>query len=113
MRKPYIIAIVCLVLVLAAFAGLQWLEARSATALLETARRIRPHATIAEVTQMLGPASYTLEAPDLPPWLRSSAVGTVTHGTVLVYTISGFRPKLLIIHFLPDSGVQFVTWEPT
>jgi hypothetical protein len=62
---------------------------------------------------MLGPASYTLEAPDFPPWLQSSAIGKVKHGTVLVYTINRFHAKLLIIHFLPDTGVQFVTWEPT
>src|SRR6185503_16910195 len=109
MRKPYIVVIACVTLLLAAFAGLQWLEANSATTLLETARRIRPHATASEVKQMLGPATYTFQSPDFPPWLEASAVGGVKQGTVLVYTINRFHPKLLIIHLLPDSGVQFVT----
>lgn len=112
MRKSFIIACLAIVL-LAAFAGSQWLEAKSANTLLESARHIRPHSTVAEVTQVLGPADYTFEAPDFPPWLAASAIGSAKRGTVLVYTIKQFHPKLLIIHFLPESGVEFVTWEHT
>jgi hypothetical protein len=113
MRKSPFIAIGCIALLLAAFALLQWLEAGSAATLLDSTRRIRPHATLAEVTRMLGSPDYTFQAPDFPPWLQASAVGDVKLGTVLVYTTKRFHPKLLIIHLLPDSGVQFVTWEPT
>jgi len=111
MKQTFLI-MVC-VLTLAAFTGYEWLDAKSANTLLETARQIRPHATIAEVTQALGHPSYTFEAPDFPPWLAASAIGSVKRGTVLVYTIKQFHPKLLIIHFLPESGVEFVTWEHT
>lgn len=45
--------------------------------------------------------------------MESSALGSVQRGTVLVYTIKQFHPKLLIIHLLPESGVQFVSWEST
>jgi hypothetical protein len=114
MRRTFlIIATTCVSLMLVAFSGLLWLEANSTRTLLNTARLIRPHASASEVTQVLGPADYSIQAPDFPPWLQKSAVGGAKQGTVLVYTISRFQPKLLIIHLLPDSGVQFVTWEPT
>ncbi len=113
MRRASLIAAGFAVLLFAAFAWMQWLEAGSAAALLESVRRVRPHSTLAEVTQALGPANYTFEAPDFPPWLRASSIGNAKRGTALVYTINRFHPKLLIIHLLPESGVQFVTWEPT
>ncbi len=113
MRKLSFVTVGLAVVLLVAFASLQCLEARSSAILLEDVRRIRPHATLAEVTQMLGPAHYTFQAPDFPPWLQASAVGNVKQGTVLVYVTKSFHPKLLIIYLLPDSGVQFVTWEPT
>ena len=37
----------------------------------------------------------------------------VKEGTILVYIIKRFHSRLMIIHLLPNSGVQFVTWEPT
>jgi hypothetical protein len=113
MRKAFLIAVCLAAVLLGGFAGLQWLEARSSAALLENVRRIHPHSTLAEVTQMLGPADYTFQAPNFPPWLQASAVGSVKQGMVVVYVTNHFHPKLLIIHLLPDSGVQFVTWEPT
>jgi len=113
MRKAFLIGFGFAATLLVAFASLQWLEARSSATLLESVRSIHPHATFAEVTQMLGPADYTFQAPEFPPWLLASAVGNVKQGTVLVYTTKRLHPKLLIIHLLPDSGVQFVTWEPT
>jgi hypothetical protein len=112
-RKLFLMAMACAALLLAAFAGWQWLEAGRATALVEVTRRIHPHASLAEVTQELGAADYTFQAPDFPPWLQASAVGNVKEGTVLVYVIKRFQPRLLIIHLLPDSGVQSVTWEQT
>src|ERR1041384_917655 len=113
MRTAFVIAAAFAVLLLAVVAGYQWLDAAIANTLLERSRRIRPHATVAEVTKAFGPADYTFEAPNFPPWLAASAVGSVQRGTVLVYTIKQFHPKLLIIYFLPESGVAFVTWEHT
>ena len=113
MRKALVIASGCIVLILAAFAWDQWMEVRSADALLNGIRSIRPHMTLAQVTQVLGPPDYTFEAPDFSPWLKASAVGDVKQGTVVVYVIKHTPPALLVIYLLPDSGVQFVTWEPT
>ena len=114
MRARLLILMSFLAVILAAcIAGLQYLDAQSANTLLENVRKIRPHATIDEVSQLLGSPSYTFDAPSFPPWLQKSAIGQVTEGIVLVYTIHRYHPSLLIIHLLPSSGVQFVIWEPT
>ena len=113
MRRFYLIVSMALIPCLAVLAWLKWLEADSANTLLDVLGRIRPHSTLAEVAETLGPADYTLKAPEFPPWLEKSAIGNVKQGTVLVYLIKKLRPKLLIIHLLPGSGVQFVTWVPT
>ena len=113
MNKIGFILLSLLVLFLAAYCSIQWLEGASNTALLEDIGRIRPHANLTEVIELLGPADYSFEVPHFPPWLQTSALGDEQEGTILVYTIKRFAPKLLIIHLLPDSGVQFVTWELT
>jgi hypothetical protein len=92
--------------------GFGWLEAKSANAILDRTRKIRPQSTIEEVKRVLGTPSYTFEPPNFPTWLQQSAVGQVIDGSVIVYTI-GSPPRLLIIHLTPSSRVQFVTWEPT
>ena len=92
---------------------LKHLEAGSADELLEKMRRIRPHANQAEVEKILGPPDYTLATDQFPGWVESSAIGGVTDGTVQVYLIKLYHPKLLMIHLLPESGVHFVTWVPT
>ena len=89
------------------------LDSQSANMLLGNIRKIQPHATQDELNRLLGPPTYTFEAPSFPSWLQASAVGRVTEGTVLVFTVNHYHPALLIIHILPTSGVQFVTWEPT
>jgi hypothetical protein len=87
MKKLYLILSAVAILVLAAFAWLKGLEAKSSEALLEAIRRIRPQATVAGLTEMFGPAMYTIEAPNFPPWLESSAIGGIKRGTVLVFYI--------------------------
>ena len=112
MRKWCLIVSAILIPCLAIIAADKWLEAKSNDTLLEAMRRIRPHATMAEVTQLLGRPMYTMEAPNFPDWMKRTAVGGVDRGTVCGYSISGFHPTMVIVHFLPESGVQFVTWYP-
>jgi hypothetical protein len=110
MRKFSLITIGILLI---AFSSAAWFGSRSSTELLESMRRIHPGDSRKKVENMLGPPDYILEAPAYPEWIERSAIGDVKNGTVLIYMIKRIAPKLLIIHILPDLGVQFVTWEPT